>query len=262
MKRSSVPLAAASGVLAVGLLACNLSEVGSAVSGPAAVQIDADSASTSGSSTMPSGGCGNDYAMPISGATWSYQSTGASTGSYSYTTTFEQVTDSGFVEQDAYVSLTRTLDWACKNGSLTMLDLSPDAAHLAAANLMLKTWVVGATGTFLPPAISAGDRWAETLNMKGTMSLARAGNQAVQDSIRTNCAAQPGEHVTVLAGTFSAVKFDCKSSVTVTMQMMARSIPISFDSTYWYVQGVGRVKSITTINGQTVETTLTSYHIP
>ncbi len=57
-------------------------------------------------------------------------------------------------------------------------------------------------------------------------------------------------------------RFDCKSDVSVQMQLTGHPVALNFDAICLYVKGVGRVKSVTTANDATEEVDLTSHHIP
>jgi len=71
--------------------------------------------------------------------------------------------------------------------------------------------------------------------------------------------------VTVPAGTFDAVRMDCKTDIAITITMNGVDVPtnVSMTSKMWYAPGIGMVKSDNVLSGDMTNTIeLTAYTIP
>jgi hypothetical protein len=183
-----------------------------------------------------------------------------------FTRSITDVRPAGFTDQDVFASgVTRTGEWKCDNGSLTALQ--PDSAVSASVqtnNMDAKFHTTDISGVTLPANVKPGDNWTQNVTIEGTVPL-NGQDIAAKNVAAIDCTAGGSESVTVKAGTFDAVRTDCKVDMTITMTMNGLEIPTSLTSTNtaWYVNGVGMVKTVTEVvggPGSTIE--LTGYNIP
>jgi hypothetical protein len=72
------------------------------------------------------------------------------------------------------------------------------------------------------------------------------------------------ESVTVEAGTFDAMRVDCKTTmkITITMQETPIETALTLDGVSWYAQNIGMVKSTSTGEGIDSTIELVLYSIP
>jgi hypothetical protein len=211
----------------------------------------------------PSGICTNPL-LPIKvGATWNYKLTGAV--SDTFTRSILNVEASGFTDQDVFgTGVTRQGKWNCDNGNMIALNPSSGvSASVIATNMELDFETTEFSGVTLPAAIHAGDTWAQTATLEGVQSINGTDIPARNQFIST-CTAIGPESVTVEAGTFEATRFDCQTDINILITLSDQDIqaPLKFNSSNWYVENIGMVK--TTVVGDGLDSTieLVSYNIP
>lgn len=211
------------------------------------------------------GQCANAYYPVREGATWSYTSTGSTSGNYSFTDTITSVRDDGFTLTSQFDNLTRTQEWACKPEGLVALQLGGGA--VTAQNLDLQVDTQNTTGVSYPNEITVGDEWDYSLDFTGKMTVSGVSGEA-QGTDKNHFTAIGVESVTVPAGTFDAMKILVDSSLDINVTVQGLSVPVAFTGSYnyWFVQGVGWVKAEGTgsMAGQSFSETieLQSYNIP
>jgi DUF3108-like len=214
----------------------------------------------------PSGGnaCSNPLYPVAAGATWTYSVTGLANDTYTHSIT--AVRPDGFSDQDAFASgATRTGEWKCDNGALIVLSpLSGPSSAITASNMTANFTTSNMTGVTLPASIKAGDTWTQAFDIEGTQSI-NGQDVTAKGKVTFNCTGGPAESVTVAAGTFSAVRVDCKVDLAITVNLGGLAIPTSFSGniTSWFAQGVGMVKmqgEIPNVGSSALE--LTSYKLP
>lgn len=239
------------------MLACNLP-------GGAAAPGAASSSSEPAPQTSAGHACSNPLYPVIIGATWTYTLSGITTDTYTHSIT--AVTDTGFTDKDVFTSgVTRTGEWKCEDG--TLIALSPESGPSGAVQTSQMTATFHTTemnGVTLPAAVKTGDSWTQNFTLEGTQSI---GGQQADAKLKTAyaCTAGGTESVTVPAGTFDALRVDCKIDATITVTMNGVEVPTSLSSTaaIWYAPGVGQVKvenAISNVGNSTIE--LTAYTIP
>ena len=115
-------------------------------------------------------------------------------------------------------------------------------------------------GVFLPKDLRVGSEWDTTYAVEGKFTTPAMGNQPVnmKQSIAMQQKALAEESVTVPAGTFTAIKIEQKTTVTIDfganaiMQQFASQMPPITTTNYlWLVKGVGMVKSESVYQGET-----------
>jgi hypothetical protein len=215
-----------------------------------------------------SGPCVNPFFPVISGATWSYKSSGGAAGDYSFTDTITAVSEEGFTLNSQFEQLTRIIEWSCQPDGLAALQLgSGPAAGISTDQFELDITPKSTSGVILPPTIAPGDRWTYSLEFEGAAEM--AGNPATATG-RASYAfeALAVESVSVPAGTFDAmkVKADLTMDVQISVQSVSTPVSFTFSSFMWWAPGVGWVKSENTGDlgtGPFTETIeLQSYTIP
>ena len=220
---------------------------------------------------MPAAGtglCANAYYPVRQGATWNYKSTGSPAGDYTFIDTITSTRNDGFTLTTQSGSLSRAQEWACKPEGLVAQQFGgAPAALLNAQSLQFDVQASNVNGVTFPSQIKAGDQWQHSLDLQGNVSA--AGQQgAAKGTARNNFTAVGVESVTVPAGTFDAMKIKIDTTIDMKVSYKGLPLPVQFTSsyTYWFVQGVGWVKSSGTGNiaGQSYsETTeLQSYSVP
>jgi hypothetical protein len=251
--------------LAISLAACNIGEVP-----PPAAETSTENSSSVTATDTPvvagtdvSGACANPL-MPIKAdATWNYKLTGAV--SDTFTRSILSVHSDGFTDQDVFgTGVTRQGEWTCDNGNLIALNpASGVSANVTTANMSVDFQTTEFSGVTLPAAIHAGDTWAQTATLEGTQSI-NGTDIPARNQFINSCTAIGPETVTVEAGTFEATRFDCVSTMNITITMAGEEIqaPLTFNSSNWYAENIGLLK--TTVAGDGLDSTieLVSYNIP
>ncbi|MEO8356013.1 MAG: hypothetical protein ABI621_08865 [Chloroflexota bacterium] len=214
------------------------------------------------------GQCVNAYYPIREGSTWMYESTGNTTGSYSFTDTITSVRDNGFSLTTQFADRTQSQEWACTAEGLVAQELGgAPAAALNAMGTPFELTIDHVSGVTFPNSISAGDQWQHNLEFTGKMSMAGQEGQA-SGTAQSNFTALGVESVTVPAGTFDAMQIEVNSTISIGLEFQGMKVPVSFTGTYtyWFVQGVGWVKASGSgeIAGQsfTEAIELRAYNIP
>lgn len=214
------------------------------------------------------GDCGNILYPVVDGATWNYDVN--SNIPTTFTRSISTLTPEGFTDQDIFASGTiRTGQWTCDSGALTALDPgsvtgTDNSANIQTTGLFAEFQTTSMDGVTLPAVVTSGTSWAQNVTLEGTQNI--AGQDVYSKSTSTyNCTATGNESVTVPAGTFTAMRVECQTNITITVTMAGVEIPtnITFNSTIWYAPGVGMVKTDSLLSdGTSSSTLLTDYNIP
>ncbi|MDQ2693203.1 MAG: hypothetical protein M3Y68_14285 [Chloroflexota bacterium] len=220
---------------------------------------------------MPDAGlglCANTYYPVRQGATWTYKSTGGPAGEYSFTDTITAVGQDSFTLTTQIGGLINLQDWNCTPDGLLAHQLGgAPAAMLNSQGIQLTLNATHASGVVFPSQINPGDTWQHTLDVAGNVTVANEEAEAA-GTAQMNFSAIGNESVTVPAGTFDALKIQVDTTLNVDASYEGITLPVAFSGThtYWFVPGVGWVKSTGTGNflaASFSETTeLQSYSIP
>lgn len=213
--------------------------------------------------TVVAGACANPYLPAIVGATWNYKMT----GSYpdTFTRSIVSLEDTTFTDQDVFSSgVTRQGKWNCDNGNLIALDpAGGNSASLTTAKLSLDFQTTELSGITLPAVINPGDTWNQSITLEGTQKV---GGFEIPARTQTNasCTASGIESVTVEAGTFDAMRFDCqiKVDISFTLNGNENQTTVEVNSNNWHAANIGMVKTIATGAGVNSTIELVSYTIP
>ena len=254
MKRFPIVLS----VLMLASLACSFS--GGATPASAPVNEAASTPTVAASPTPQQADCFNAYYPVKTGATWTYQMSGTSADTFTHS--IVSASEKEFSDQDAFGSgTTRTGQWRCEGGNLISLTPGSGSAAVAAAGQTFNFTVTANSGITFPANGDVGSAWAQDISFEGAQDV--GGTQiASKNQASTSCSAVGRESVTVPAGTFDALKVECNSKITVTLEGMAIPFVIDGPSTAWYAQGVGMVKSVGSGGGYEATIELTAYQIP
>lgn len=209
--------------------------------------------------------CYNEYYPVKSGASWNYALDSSLTGTDSFTRSILDVSNGSFTDQDDWaIGTTRTGTWSCDNGNLTALSLG----GLATVSTSEQTFVATSqesSGVTYPSPLEFGTNWSQTLTISGDMVIAEGMSGTATVNASQNCTAVGEESVTVSAGTFDAMKLNCSTSITVTVDLDGVSTePMTIDSLseVWLVRGVGMVKISDNNEMANSIIELTAYTIP
>jgi hypothetical protein len=214
-----------------------------------------------------SGGCANPYYPVVSGANWTYSSTGGGNGDYTYSRKLILVSDKGFSTSYLYsTGVNSTIAWTCQDGNLAALDTGVDSFNMTTSKIKMTSNSVTADGYFIPASFSSGNPWAEKLTIAGTVVETGATKSIdAQITVQFNCSDAGAEKITVPAGKFDTEKATCTKNTIVsaivngkTMQLAANQENIN----YWYAKGVGFVQSVATGGSNNETVVLLKYKIP
>ena len=268
MKPKHLSFFLASTALLVSMLACNIGVPAPTDSDAAPTQETGDPqtgpVTEAATENAPAGSaCSNPYLPIIAGANWNYNLNGPENDTF--TRSILAVNADGFTDQDVFgVGVTRQGEWKCENGNLVALNPSGGgSASITAEGTTVDFQTTALEGVTIPASINPGDTWSQSLKLEGTQTINGeafpASNQTTQ-----NCTAAGVESVTVPAGTFEAMRVDCKVDITVSLEMAGTPLTttISINNTNWYAPNVGLVKTISLGSGLDSTTELTSYSIP
>lgn len=216
------------------------------------------------SNTGGSAACSNPLYPVVVGASWIYKFNGAAPGDFTRSITAVNV--DGFFDQDVFTSgITRTGEWKCNAGALIALDPNGGSTAAVQSSTIDSTFkTTEMDGVTLPANINLGDSWTQNFTIEGT-EIIRGMAVASKNQTAYSCTAGGSESVTVVAGTFNAVRMDCQTNISITITLNGADVPtnINTTSTVWYAPGVGMVKSDNVVSGSgnnTIE--LTAYNIP
>lgn len=202
--------------------------------------------------------CQNPYSPIVQGASWQYQLSGVTSGTF--TRTLTAVRADGFEDQDVFsAGTTRQGSWACQNGNL--ISLTPSSgASVSAAGIQTDFTIESNTGISFPADPQPGQEWAQNIVYLGQQTTGGVTIES-RNVLATSCKAGNIETVTVPAGEFSALRVDCSTRIDI---YISGSLSFSFNSSdsAWHAPGVGMVKSVGTSNMGATEIVLLAYNIP
>lgn len=213
-----------------------------------------------GGNPVPAGlnQCQNPYYPIVQGASWQYQLSGTTSGTF--TRSLTAVRADGFDDQDVFSAGTiRTSSWACQNGNL--ISLTPSAGPtVSAGELQFDFTIESNTGISFPANPQPGQEWAQNVVYLGQQTTGGMTFES-RNVLATSCKAGDIETVRVPAGQFSALRVDCSTTLDI---YLSGSLAFSFNSSEstWHAPGVGVVKSVGTGNMGSAETVLLAYNIP
>ena len=262
MKTNKKPIVFAISMLILSVLACNMGQPA-----PEATEAPQGNEAQAISTEAPAGNesaaaCANPYIPIVVGATWNYNLTGSVPDTF--TRSIVSINEDGFIDQDAFgTGVTRQSKWACDNGALTALDPGGSTSNVTSENVSVDFQTTSASGVTLPATLNPGDTWSQAVTLEGTETI-NGETVPAKNEFTNTCTVAGRESITVVAGTFDAIRVDCNTTMNITITMNGSPIsqPISFTATNWYAEKVGLLKTVTAGNGLDSTVELTSYSIP
>ena len=262
-------------LLVLASLACSLGNASPSAPPPAAASAPsanptvepapatpADSAPTAAPSAAPSaapaaGPCAHLYYPVKPGASWQYQLSGASSGTF--TRSIVSLNENGFEDQDIFsAGTTRRGSWACQQGSL--ISLTPSGgASVSVADEQATFVVESNSGVTLPADLKPGAAWTQNLVYTGQHNIGGA-NVDSRTVMEMSCKAIGVETVSVPAGGFDALRVDCSTRFEISFS--GTTVSINDTSSAWYAPGVGEIKARSSSEMGSSEFVLLSYSIP
>ena len=137
------------------------------------------------------------------------------------------------------------------------------SASVNTENVAVDFQTTASSGITLPAAIRPGDAWEQTLTLEGSQTV-NGLEMPAKNEFKNMCKAAGLESVTVEAGTFNAMRVDCATtmSLSLNMQGVPLDMTLNLNGTNWYAENIGLVKSITSGEGVESVIELLSYSIP
>lgn len=267
MKRNKTSYWIAAGFLILSTLACNLGKSPDPAiplpPGEATVESAPATEAPAEDSSAATSACDNPYQPIIAGASWNYKLTGLAPDTF--VRSILSVNENEYTDQDVFgTGVTRQSQWKCDNGSL--IALNPSGGGSSSVNtegLSVDFQTTELSGVTLPANLNPGDTWNQTATLEGIQDI--GGTQIpAKNNFSTTCTAIGIESVTVEAGTFDAMRFDCQTVMNISLSMQDNPIEttITINSINWHTENIGLVKTTTTGEGFDSTIELTSYNIP
>jgi hypothetical protein len=202
--------------------------------------------------------CQNPYYPVVQGASWTYQVSGTSSGTF--TRSIVNIRENGFDDQDVFsAGVTRQGSWECREGNL--ISLTPASGpSVAAAGMQMNATVESNTGLTFPADPRPGMEWTQNLVLVGRFEQEDMSMEA-RSVIDLSCKAVGMERVSVPAGDFEALRVDCATQFAISISGMA-AFNTTVNGSAWYAPGVGWVKSSDASEMGVTEVVLLSYTIP
>jgi hypothetical protein len=226
------------------------------------------SGSTEGGLT--SGLCASDYYPVVAGTTWTYSGTGFS-GDFTWTSTITDVSETGFTLTNYFTDVTTTQQWSCTTEGLAALAYGggPEATLNVTGGVSGTYETVDTTGVTFPAHIATGDTWEQSFTIHGELDMSGESLGIADGTVTQSYVALGLESVTVPAGSFEAMKVQATLAFDLQVSLQGLTVPMDFssDTTNWWVQGIGWVKSESSATFEGAEsfeanTQLESYSIP
>jgi hypothetical protein len=207
--------------------------------------------------------CFNTYLPVRTGASWNYRVTGFVNDTF--TRTITTVTENAFADQDVFSSgVARKVQWRCDSGNLTALNPPSGAsASINEEGVWVEFQTTELTGVTIPASLIPAAAWTQAITLEGTQAIYQV-NYKARNKITSNCTAIGNETVTVSAGTFEAMKVECRVAMEIklTIEDKPNENTLNLLVTNWYAANVGMIKSVTTGESMDATVELLSYSIP
>lgn len=147
---------------------------------------------------------------------------------------------------DGAVSFTQEI--RCEGGALAATSYADIASAVSGGRVSVRT--TRASGHLLPRTLSAGTTWTSSFDIEATITLPGAGGtQTVRSTINNESRVIGRESVTVPAGTYDAFKVEATLTTESGAVAGVRIPPQTVESTSWFAEGVGMVKTTSDFSG-------------
>jgi hypothetical protein len=210
-------------------------------------------------------GCANPYYPAVPNASRVYKSSGTPKGEYMITETTTEVRADGFTVMTDYGTNVKSIEWACDSEGLRVYNTGSEkmqGLEVDSDQFQLEVTIKNPSGVTLPAKIETGDSWVQSFDFDSTGTI--GGNTTTGTGTSTSTyEAQGVESITTPAGTFQAMKIqsETEEDIQATFNGLAMNSSNAYETIYWFVEGVGLVRSETT-GGYTETLELQSYNIP
>ena len=205
------------------------------------------------------GACRNTYYPVAQGASWQYQFSGVTSGTF--TRTLTAVRADGFDDQDTFsAGTTRTGNWACQNGDLIALTPFSGGPTVNADGMQFDFTVESNDGITFPADPQPGRTWTQNIVYLGQQNVGGTTIQS-RNVLENSCKVGNIETVNVPAGEFQALRVDCATKIDIFISGTL-AFTLNSSSAVWYAPGVGMVKSSGASDMGSTEIVLLSYRIP
>ncbi len=210
-------------------------------------------------------GCTNPYYPAVPNTNRIYKSTGTSKGEYTITETTSEVRVDGFTVLTDYTTSVKSIEWSCDSEGLRVYSTGNEKMQGLAVEsdqFQLEVTIKNPSGVTLPAKIEAGNTWAQSFEFESTGTIGGNTTTGTGTSTTTYEALGP-ESITTPAGTFQAMKIksETKEDIQATFNGLAANSSNAYQTIFWFVEGVGLVRSETT-GGYTETLELQSYSLP
>ncbi|MBI1874529.1 MAG: hypothetical protein HYS05_11695 [Acidobacteria bacterium] len=193
-----------------------------------------------------SSACDHPYHPVKASALWRYQAQASGLPTVNYTLTHVDVTTNGFTERREYSNnLTADIKWNCSDDGL----VAAQYANLAASQSQFKFEYLKTNGVTIPPANrwTVGSTWSYGYEVRGQVTT-RGNPTNAQGTIDISNQIVAQEALTVPSGDYNALKVGSRITMKLTVSVSGVTVPVdmSFNSTSWFAQNVGMVKTTNT----------------
>ena len=184
--------------------------------------------------------CDHPFYPVKEGWVWTYSSSLGQMGGYTLST--KDVSAKGFLQKMDFGKFNLETRWTCNARGLARPEYSQPSFGQA-MKMDLKT--ISASGVVIPNALGVGTAWNYSYEVEGTITQQKMTMQMKQKVNVTN-KVLGRENVSVKAGKYSAFKVQTTMQLAGEMKVGGQSVPTNttIESTTWYAQGVGMVKSV------------------
>ncbi len=186
--------------------------------------------------------CANPYQPSKVGSTWVYNGSDTNTQSYNRTDAITNAGPDAFTIASTLSTVSYNVDYTCTAEGLVANNPVQQylGALLASPNSPVKVDLLSTTGVSLPKQIKPGDTWEQTAEVNTTLNGTQTNGLVIFDYTAVGF-----ENVTVLAGTYNALRVDATIRIEVTpFRILAGTITTSS----WYATDVGVVQTQSTSN--------------
>ena len=209
------------------------------------------------------GVCANPYIPAVEGATWTYGGQTDVAGAFTRTVTNTDVGTDAFLVEWVSDPLSGVTTWTCSpdglvedqsNGGIFASVLTGPDATVTIQNL-------ANTGVTLLANPQPGDSWTQVSELSASSSE----GFGFDGTLTIEFTAVGMEAVSVLAGSFNALRVDVHAEATYQALGSSLVSTLTWDGSDWFAPGVGRVRSVGTMSEPsafTYELNLESYSIP
>jgi hypothetical protein len=209
-------------------------------------------------------GCANPYYPAVPNASRIYKSSGTPKGEYTLTETTTEVRADGFTVLTDYGTNVKSIEWSCDSEGLRVYSTGNEkmqGLEVDSDQFQLEVTIKNPAGVTLPAKIETGDSWVQSFDFDSTGTI--GGNTTTGTGTSTSTYKAHGvESITTPAGTFQAMKIqsETEEDIQATFNSLAMNSSNAYQTIYWFVEGVGLVRSETT-GGYTETLELQSYNI-